>query len=103
MSGRRLYMDCDVCGEAVALAPARYAELVRTGQRPRCRRNGCERLCGTQTAGTARGAELLAVVEVAPLVVEWPRVKKGRRNGALAKRRVRRVANTSYGAGRGNG
>lgn len=80
-------LDCDVCGEPVELRPARYAEWVRIGERPRCR--GCERLCGAKRPGTARGPEVLAVVEVGSLSIFWPRVKRGNANGALAKLRVR--------------
>lgn len=81
-------LDCDICGEPVALSPARYVALVQAGERPRCRRNGCERLCGEKRAGTARGAEVLATQGVGVLQVAWPVAKKGRRNGPLAKLRV---------------
>ena len=34
-------MPCRICGEMVVLAPLRYAELVRAGAYPVCRKNGC--------------------------------------------------------------
>ncbi len=85
----RLMLDCDVCGEPVYLSPERYLALKRADELPRCRKNGCERLCGAKTVGTARNAEVLAVVDVPLVVVTWPREKKGNANGALAKLAVR--------------
>jgi len=87
---KRLMLDCDICGEPVYLSRRRYVELVRAGRRPRCRKNGCERLCGARNAGTARMTEILDVIDVPLLVVSWPRAKRGNRNGALAKLRVSR-------------
>lgn len=81
----RLMLDCDICGEPVYLSRDRYVELVRSGERPRCRRNGCERLCGAKNTGTARTSEVLDVLAVPLLVVTWPREKRGNTNGALAK------------------
>jgi hypothetical protein len=85
---QRYMLDCDVCGEPVYLTPQRYVELKRQDRRPRCRKNGCERLCGVQTPATARTPELIDVIEVPPRVVYWPRRKKGNANGALAKLHV---------------
>ena len=87
---RRLMLDCDICGEPVYLSRDRYVELVRAGERPRCRKNGCERLCGAKNAGTARTTELLDVIDVPLVRVSWPRGKRGNSNGALAKFRVSR-------------
>lgn len=87
---RQLMLDCDICGEPVVLSPARYVELIREGKRPRCRRNGCERLCGAKNTGTARVSEVLIVLDVPLRKVNWPRAKRGNRNGALAKLRVTR-------------
>ena len=81
----RLMLDCDICGEPVYLSRLRYLELLRRDERPRCRQNGCERLCGAKIPGTARGAEVLDVLDVPLRVVTWPRGKRGNTNGALAK------------------
>ena len=85
---RRLMLDCDICGEPVYLSRERYVELVRRGEKPRCRKNGCERLCGAKNTGTARMPEVLDVVEVPLLEISIPSQKKGNINGALAKLRV---------------
>ena len=87
----KLTVDCDICGEPMTIDRHRYLALIRAGQRPRCRRNGCERLCGAKTPGTARSGQPLAVIGVPPLLVVWPGSKKGRTNGALAKLAVRRL------------
>lgn len=87
----KLTLDCDICGEPMEVDRLRYVELVKAGKRPRCRKNGCERLCGVQNPMTSRVSEVLAVVDVPPTVVYWPRIKKGRKNGALAKLAVKRV------------
>jgi len=83
-------LRCDICGDWVYLQPDRYEQLVRANELPRCRKNGCERLCGAKNAGTARVTELIASLDVPPVVVHWPRRKKGNANGALAKLRVSR-------------
>jgi hypothetical protein len=101
--GRKLMLDCDICGEPVVLSPARYVELVQAGARPRCRKNGCERLCGVKTTGIARSAEVLETVAVGILRVEVPGKKRGRKNGSLAKLRVRRYQAWRYEDARGNG
>lgn len=85
---RRLMLDCEICGEPVYLSKSRYVALIRAGQRPRCRRNGCERLCGARNTGVARMSEVLDVQDVPLRVVTWPRKKCGNPNGALAKLRV---------------
>lgn len=85
----KLTIDCDICGEPMKVDPQKYVELIKSGQRPRCRKNGCERLCGAKNAVTSRSPEVLAEIGVAPLVVYWPRAKKGRKNGALAKLAVK--------------
>jgi len=100
---RRLTLDCDICGEPVELSPARYVELVRAGERPRCRKNGCERLCGRKKAGTSRSGQVLATQEVPLLAVHWPQEKKGRKNGALAKLAVSRDEAWRYEGCRENG
>lgn len=84
-----MMMDCDICEEPVYLSKARYRELRRLGEQPRCRKNGCERLVGSKTKGVARVPEVIAEIDVPPLTVLWPRKKKGNRNGALAKLRAR--------------
>jgi len=55
----KLTVDCDICGEPMTIDRHRYLALIRAGQRPRCRRNGCERLCGAKTPGTARSGQTL--------------------------------------------
>jgi len=87
---RKLILDCEICGEPVVLSPSRYVALVKAGERPRCRKNGCERLCGVKRAGTSRGTQVLAEQRVPPLIVQWPYTKKGNKNGALAKLAVKR-------------
>jgi len=87
---RRLMLDCDICGEPVYLSGTRYVELVRAGEKPRCRKNGCEQLCGAKNVVAARTTEVLDVISVTPSVVVLPRRKRGNRNGALAKLRVSR-------------
>jgi len=93
-----LTIDCDICGEPMTIDRHRYLALIRAGQRPRCRRNGCERLCGAKTPGTARSGQTLEAtgdrgngVMRAPLLITWPGSKKGRKNGTLAKLAVRRL------------
>lgn len=86
----KLTIDCDICGEPMEVDRLRYVELVKAGQRPRCRRNGCERLCGAKSAVTSRMMEVLAETGVSPLMVLWPQTKNGRKNGALAKLAVKR-------------
>lgn len=98
-----LSLDCDICGEPVVLSRRRYVQLVKAGERPRCRKNGCERLCGPQNLRTSRGAEVLAVAAVPLLVVTWPAKKRGNANGALAKLAVNRDQQWRYEAGRDNG
>lgn len=85
---RQLMLDCEICGEPVVLQPSRYVELVRLNEKPRCRKNGCERLCGSKNAGAARMPESLAVLDVQLRRVHWRRRKKGNANGALAKMAV---------------
>jgi hypothetical protein len=85
---RRLMLDCEICGEPVYLSGPRYLELVKAGRLPRCRTNGCERLCGRGNTATARTPEILDVLDVPLRRVHWPTSKKGNRNGALAKLRV---------------
>lgn len=96
---KRLMLDCDICGEPVYLSPQRYVELVRAGELPRCRKNGCERLVGARKAGTARTSEVLDVIPVPLVEVEIPVEKKGNANGALAKLRVRRMDGWRWGDG----
>lgn len=93
---RRLMLDCEICGEPVVLQPQRYLALVKAGRLPRCRKNGCERLCGRQNTGVARTTEVIDMIDVPLLVIEWPGRKRGNRNGALAKLRVRRDENWRY-------
>ena len=81
----RLILDCEICGEPVVLPPRRYVELVRAGERPRCRRNGCERLCGAKTPRTSRDAQVIGAVGVLRIGVTRRQARKRRRNGALAK------------------
>lgn len=81
-------LDCDICGEAVYVSRIRYVQLVKAGRRPRCRKNGCERLCGPHIQAAARMTETLDTIEVPLRRVHWPRAKKGNRNGALARLRV---------------
>lgn len=90
---RKLTLDCDICGEPVVLSPERYVELVKAGQRPRCRKNGCERLCGAKNPRTARSSKVLATRGVALLRVDWPRTKRSSQQGALAKLAVSRDQN----------
>ena len=92
----RLSLDCDICGEPVVLSKRRYVQLVKAGRRPRCRKNGCERLCGVQNPRTSRGAEVLAVTQVSLLAVTWPAKKRGNANGALAKLAVSRDQQWRY-------
>lgn len=82
---RRLMMDCDICGEPMEVSRARYVALAASGQRPRCRRNGCERLCGAKRAGRSRGTEVLAAVRVGLSRVEWRRRRGGGAGRPLAK------------------
>jgi len=100
---RKLTLDCDICGEPVVVSKARYVELVRNGRRPRCRANGCERLCGAQAPRPARNAEVLATQGVPLLLVSWPREKRGRQNGALARLAVSRDESWRYEGCRNNG
>lgn len=93
----RLTLECEVCGEDVVLSPERFVKLVKAKELPRCRRNGCERLCGRKNAATARMPELLDTIEVPPRRVHWPRQKKGNPNGALAKLRVTVDQDWRYG------
>ena len=90
-------LDCEICGEPVVLTPTRYVALVKAGRRPRCVKNGCVRLCGpcersgdAKIPGTAREPEVLATIDVPLVRVLWPKRKKGRKNGALAKLTVSR-------------
>jgi len=80
----------------MVVSPQRYVELKKSGRLPRCRKNGCERLCGAQNPVTSREPEVLATIEVPLLVVKWPRQKRGNRNGALAKLHVSRDDNWRY-------
>jgi len=80
-----LILDCEGCGEPVTLSPARYDELVLAGQRPLCRKNGCERFYGAKSAGTSRSAQVPVVVELPDSTVVWKKKKRGHRNGPLAK------------------
>lgn len=88
---RKLILDCEICGEPVILSKSRYVELVRMGCKPRCRKNGCsqltarERSSDAKTPGTARKTEILATIEVPLLRMRWPKLKRGKKNGALAK------------------
>jgi len=100
---RKLILDCEICGEPVVLSPSRYVALVRAGERPRCRKNGCERLCGAKSAGTSRGTQVLAGARVSPLVVQWPHTKRGNKNGALAKLAVKRDGAWRYEGCRDDG
>ena len=87
----KLTIDCDICGEPMSVSRRRYVELIKAGQRPRCRKNGCERLCGLKNHGTARRREVLATVEIPHHVISWPSEKRGNKNGALAKLAVKRM------------
>lgn len=87
---RRLMLDCDICGEPVLLSASRFLELAKLGERPRCRKNGCERLCGAKRTGTSRGSQVLAEQRVGWWIVQWPHTKRGNKNGALAKLAVKR-------------
>jgi len=94
-----LTIDCEICGEPVVLTPARYLAMKRAGERPRCRKNGCERLCGAKTPRRSRTSEVLAVQDVALLRVRWPakkRGKPGRKHGVLAKLGVSRDGEWRY-------
>lgn len=84
----KLTLNCEICGEPVELTRHRHLELVKAGELPRCRKNGCERLCGRKKPGAARMPELLDVIDVPLRQVQWPKSKKGNINGALAKLRV---------------
>ena len=93
---RKLILDCEICGVAMCLPPARYLALVAAGRRPRCRRNGCQRLLGAgersgdaKTPGTARKAEILMATKVRGFLVSRRRFPAGRRNGALEKLAVK--------------
>lgn len=92
----RLTMDCEICGEPMQVSRQRYVELVAAGEKPRCRKNGCERLCGAKRAGSVRTAERLDTVEFSTVAVEWPGVKRGNGNGALAKLRVKPTGDWRY-------
>ncbi len=96
-------LDCDTCGEPVALSEARFVALVAAGERPRCRKNGCERFSGAKNTRTDRGTEVLATEGDSLFKIEFPRFKKGRKNGALAKLRVNQMRIASCGASSGNG
>jgi len=100
---RRLMLDCDICGEPMELSPSRYVAWVRAGERPRCRRNGCERLCGVKTPGTARGAEGESGQRVGVLSVSPVTGSGGPQHGALAKLRVRQCDQWRYEDSRENG
>ena len=96
-------LDCEICGEPVTLPAARYVALVKAGQRPRCRQNGCERFCGAKNPGRSRGAEVVAVQRVGLLRVEVPVRKRGRKNGALAKLIVSSDSDWRYEGSPNNG
>ena len=92
-----LQLDCDICGLSTKVSRRKYVELIATGQRHRCRENGCERLCGKKVPVTARRSELMASIDLADGVVDWPCAKRGAKNGALAKLHVTRKTVESYG------
>ena len=96
-------LDCEICGEPMVLSPARYVALVKAGQRPRCRQNGCERFCGAKNPRRSRGAEVLAVERGGLLRIAVPVVKRGRKNGALAKLIVSSDSDWRYEASPDNG
>lgn len=93
---RKLMLACEICTQPVYLSPRRYVELVRAGRLPRCRKNGCERLCGAKNFGTARTPQVLCTVPVGMQRVEWSSTKRGNVNGALAKMRVKRDDDWRY-------
>jgi len=98
----KLTLDCDICGEPMEIDRLRYVAMMKAGERPRCRKNGCERLCGAKNPATSRRPEVLDVIAVPPATVLWPSEKKGRKNGALAKLAVRRGTVESCGGHREN-
>ena len=78
---RRLDLPCRLCGEPVLVAEDRYLQLVRTQERPVCRRNGCHRNA-TGPLGTVRGQ--------AGLRFEHPRRRDRRVNPSLVTGRIYR-------------
>ena len=78
------------------LTPERYVALVKAGARPRCRRNGCERLCGVKKAVTARFTEEVGVVGVATMRISCMDDNRRRKRGDLEKLYVRRVPIAGY-------
>jgi hypothetical protein len=98
----RLTIDCDICGEPMKVDRLRYAALIKAGERPRCRKNGCERLCGAKHPATSRSAEGLPVQKVGVLTLTRTGRKKSRKPGALEKLRVTRASIEDYAAGREN-
>lgn len=70
-----------MCCEPVELTPARFVELVKANQKPRCVKNGCARLFPKTKFPPAA----LDILKVQPRIITWPKHKKGNRNGALPK------------------
>jgi hypothetical protein len=99
----RLTIDCDICGEPMKIERLRYAALIKAGERPRCRKNGCERLCGAKRPATSRSAEVLPAQKVGVLTITRAGRQKSRKPGALEKLRVTRESIEDYAAGRENG
>ena len=87
----RLTIDCEICGEPMQVNRKRYVELVKAGERPRCRKNGCERLCGAKNPRTSRTSEVVLGERVGALLVSRTGRKKSRKPGALEKLRVTRL------------
>jgi hypothetical protein len=102
-------LKCLICGEEVRLSGRRLRELVSTGCKPVCRKNGCFRAVGFreqlgegERPGTARVPQVVLRQKVAmTCVTEGPR-GVGKKGQPLASRKVRRsVAGICDVGGRG--
>lgn len=92
-------LPCLICGDEVRLSGSRLQELVKRGELPVCRKNGCFRSVGFrerqddyEKSVTARKIEVVLRQKVALTVAtEGPR-RMGQNGQPLARRKVRRSA-----------
>lgn len=77
----------------------RAAELTRSGAKPVCRVNGCERLCGRDLADIARESEVATVAGLMTGAAVSPMYDGAGTPPPIAKWRIRRcIVSDSVGA-----
>ncbi len=103
---RKLMLACRLCGDPVVLSAKRYKALKQAEEQPLCRENGCYRLAvlagsrerssGVLHSGTARETKRFVVSGLSSIQAYLPAKKKGGRNGALVKARLRLGRGLTY-------